>query len=73
MVVLSRKAGQQFEISEDIAVTVLAVHGRTVRPGIDAPRKILFMRLELRKAMPATTTDVFVPVVNAIQRPAGGN
>ena len=37
MLVLTRKAGEQIRIGNDIVVTVLEVLGNKVRVGIDAP------------------------------------
>ena len=51
MLVLSRKAGEQVFISDNILVTVIAVHGNQVRLGIDAPGKIRIAREELVEPM----------------------
>jgi carbon storage regulator len=47
MLVLSRHIGQRIKIGEDIFVTVLAVNGKTVRLGIEAPSEIPVLRQEL--------------------------
>jgi carbon storage regulator len=47
MLVLSRKPGEKLQIGENITVTVLEVHGRVVRLGIDAPGSIRVLRGEL--------------------------
>lgn len=47
MLVLSRKAGQKLQIGENITITILEVHGNTVRVGIEAPRDIRVLRGEL--------------------------
>jgi carbon storage regulator len=47
MLVLSRKAGQQVVIREDIRVTVVGVDGRRVVLGIEAPPRDLILRGEL--------------------------
>ena len=47
MFVLTRKAGEQIRIGNDIVVTVLEVLGNKVRVGIDAPDNISIVRGEL--------------------------
>jgi len=47
MLVISRKKGQQIQIAEDLVVTVLAVKGKNVRLGIDAPKSIPIRRREV--------------------------
>jgi carbon storage regulator len=47
MLVLTRKAGEQIRIGNDIVVTVLEVLGNKVRVGIDAPDNISIVRGEL--------------------------
>jgi carbon storage regulator CsrA len=47
MLVLSRKAGQKLQIGDNVTITILEVHGNTVRVGIEAPREIRVLRGEL--------------------------
>jgi carbon storage regulator len=47
MLVLSRKLGESLQIGDNITVTVLAVHGRIVRLGIEAPPQVRILRGEL--------------------------
>ena len=47
MLVLSRKLGESLQIGDNITVTVLAVHGRVVRLGIEAPSDVRILRGEL--------------------------
>jgi len=47
MLVLTRKAGEQIRIGNNIVVTVLEVLGNKVRVGIDAPDNISIVRGEL--------------------------
>ena len=47
MLVLSRKAGEQIIIGDNICVTVVAVRGNQVRIGINAPGEISIVREEL--------------------------
>jgi len=47
MLVLSRKPGEKVVIGHGITVTVGAVTGNKVRPGIDAPDQVRILRGEL--------------------------
>lgn len=47
MLVLTREPSQTIKIGEDIYITVIAVKGRQVRIGIDAPKEINVVRTEL--------------------------
>lgn len=47
MLVLSRKLGEVIRIAEEIEVVVVEIRGKTVRLGIEAPRKICVLRSEL--------------------------
>lgn len=47
MLVLTRKAGEELLIGEDIIVTVLEVRGDSVKIGIDAPRDVKVKRREI--------------------------
>ena len=47
MLVLARKKGQVIKLGPDITITVLDIHGDTVRLGIDAPRNLPVHRLEV--------------------------
>lgn len=51
MLVLSRKAGEQILIGDDIVVTVLEVRGEGVKIGIDAPRGLRIQRQEVVAAV----------------------
>jgi carbon storage regulator len=47
MLVLSRKPGQKLQIGNNITLTVLEVHGRVMRLGIEAPSDVRILRGEL--------------------------
>ena len=49
MLVLSRKAGQKLQIGDNITITVLEVHGRVMRLGIEAPSDVRVLRGELEQ------------------------
>ncbi|HCS28166.1 MAG TPA: carbon storage regulator [Spongiibacteraceae bacterium] len=49
MLVLNRTPGQVFTIGDDIRITIVAVNGKNVRVGIDAPRDVTVLRAELEK------------------------
>jgi carbon storage regulator len=50
MLVLSRKMGERLVIGDGIVVTVVAVRGRQVRLGIEAPASVRVRRAELPEA-----------------------
>lgn len=66
MLVLTRKKDEQIRIGEDIIITVVRVKGKSVRLGIQAPRKAPVLRGELEFREPRSadsfkdsqTTDV---------------
>ncbi len=47
MLVLSRKIGERMVIGDTIVLTVLAVNGRRIRLGIEAPHDVAIWREEL--------------------------
>jgi carbon storage regulator len=51
MLVLSRKVGEKVVIGNDIIVTVVGVHGKKVRIGIEAPDRFQILRSELIEEM----------------------
>ena len=48
MLVLSRKQGQQIQISDDVTITITQIKGNQVRLGIEAPRDVAIRRGELK-------------------------
>jgi carbon storage regulator len=51
MLVLSRKRQESIRISDEIVVTVLAVHGNKVQLGIEAPAEVPVHRGEVLKVI----------------------
>lgn len=47
MLILTRKLGESINIGENIKVSVLGIHGRQVRIGIDAPMNVVVHREEI--------------------------
>jgi carbon storage regulator len=47
MLILSRKAGEGILIGEDITLKLLEIEGERVKIGIDAPKAMKILRLEL--------------------------
>ena len=47
MLVLSRKAGEKIKIGRDIVVNILKIEGGTIRIGIEAPKKVTILRMEV--------------------------
>jgi carbon storage regulator len=52
MLALSRKTGERILIGGDVVLTVLAVRGKQVCLGIEAPKTVNILREELRAAVP---------------------
>ena len=47
MLILTRKLGESINIGEDIKISVLGIHGRQVRIGIEAPMNVVVHREEI--------------------------
>jgi|HubBroStandDraft_2_1064218.scaffolds.fasta_scaffold257504_2 carbon storage regulator len=62
MLVLTRKLGQQIQISDgEITVTLVAIEGARVRLGISAPPAVAIARQECRHRMDAQA-HISVPI-----------
>ena len=79
MLILTRKLGESITIGDDIKVSVLGVHGRQVRLGIDAPLNVIVHREEVyvrirqenRDASKSAKRDI-LGVVNMIKNKIKG-
>ena len=49
MLVVSRKIGEELKVGEDIIVKVVDIDKNQVKIGIDAPRNVSILRMELVK------------------------
>ncbi len=66
MLILTRKLGESINIGEDIKISVLGIHGKQVRIGIDAPMNVVVHREEIyvkiqeenRKASGSISKDI---------------
>ena len=47
MLILTRKLGESINIGEEIKISVLGIHGRQVRIGIEAPMNVVVHREEI--------------------------
>lgn len=47
MLVLTRHVGQTIYIGDDITVTILGLHGKQIRVGVNAPKSISVHREEI--------------------------
>ncbi len=57
MLVLTRRTGEKIKIGDNIVVTVLSVEGGIVKIGIDAPRKINILRMEVLEQIQKENID----------------
>lgn len=47
MLVLTRRAEEKIKIGDNIVVSILEIEGGTVKIGIDAPKQITILRMEI--------------------------
>lgn len=47
MLVLTRQVGKRIIIGDDIIITIVAINGRQIRVGIDAPKDVTVHREEI--------------------------
>jgi carbon storage regulator len=52
MLVLRRKIGEQIQIGDGVVIKVLAINGRSVRIGIEAPEAVPIWRAEFMSSPP---------------------
>ncbi len=79
MLILTRKLGESITIGDNIKVSVLGIHGRQVRLGIDAPAEVVVHREEVyvriqaenRRASKSIKNDL-LGMMNAIRGKISG-
>jgi len=47
LLILTRRLGESIQIGDEIKISVLGIHGRQVRIGIDAPANVIVHREEI--------------------------
>ncbi len=47
MLILTRKAGERITIGNDIVITIIEIHGKQVKIGIEAPKEMAVHREEV--------------------------
>ena len=57
MLVLTRKVGEKIAIDDDIKITVIAIKGKQVRLGIDAPKSSKIHREEIYQNIKAQNIE----------------
>ena len=58
MLVISRKAGESFILSDNIRISILSVGSEKVSVGIDAPPEIKIVRTELAETIQANRDSI---------------
>lgn len=66
MLVLSRRAGENIVIGDDVTISVLEVRGDVVRIGISAPRSVAVHRAELLEQMEQSNKEAASPSEDAV-------
>ncbi len=51
MLILSRKVDEKIRIGDDIAITIIEVHGDQVKIGVEAPKHVKVFRQEVFDAI----------------------
>ncbi len=72
MLILTRKTGQGFLIGDDIRITITEIQGDKVRVGIDAPKEIKVLRMELSETMEQNVQAAQAPAAAALKALAKG-
>lgn len=57
MLVLTRRKGEEIVLGEDIKITVLEVNSERVRIGIEAPRDMRILRMELQNEIKSVNCE----------------
>jgi carbon storage regulator len=70
MLVLTRRKNQRIVIGEGIVVTVVRIHGNTVRLGIEAPPEVPVHREEIARSLDPNRPLVPVPRASVPVLPA---
>ncbi len=70
MLVITRKLGEKVYISDDIMLVVVAVNGRSIRFGIEAPADVPILREELLHERRTPGGDGHAAIIQGVE--AGG-
>ncbi len=57
MLVLTRKVDEKIKIGDNIVVSILSVEGGGVKIGIDAPREVTILRMEVLEQIKKENID----------------
>ena len=70
MLVLTRKAEEKIKIGDNIVVSILSVEGGVVKIGIDAPREVKILRMEVLEQIKNENINAAAKDLNAIEKAA---
>ncbi len=57
MLILTRRVDEKIKIGDNVVVTILGVEGGNVKIGIDAPREITILRMEVLEQIGKENVD----------------
>jgi carbon storage regulator len=71
MLVLTRKTGEKIKIGDNVVVNILSVEGSTVKIGIEAPRQVTILRMEVLEQLKNENIAAVAGDVKDIETVAG--
>jgi len=70
MLILTRKMEEKIKIGNDTVITILGIDGNSVKIGIDAPKEITILRMEVLEQIQKENVDSVAKNVADIARAA---
>ena len=70
MLILTRKIEEKIKIGDNTVITILGIEGGSVKIGIDAPKEITILRMEVLEQIQKENVDAVAKNVADIARAA---